>query len=86
MTLNEISIEQLRKKLNARVKSKTTGNTGKITFVSDVVDGEDYTVDIWWDNGAKTIGMWHHWLDNVELFVDPAEVYKFSGGYQVLFW
>lgn len=50
-------------KPNMRVRSIITGNLGTITTISDVIEREDYSISINWDNGNFS----HVWLSNVEL-------------------
>jgi|GEM_PF-6628672 len=64
-SLDEYSIAELRNKIGCKVKSMVTKNVGTLVFLSAEPDREDYTVNIDWDNGNKTILMWHFWLSNI---------------------
>lgn len=62
--LCNIPLNQL--KPNMRVRSIITGTLGTITAISGVIEREDYSISIDWDNGNFS-HVWHFWLSNVEL-------------------
>ena len=65
MKLDEVAIEDV--KPGMRVWNAEHTQQGIVTAVSDKPDREDYTIDICWDNGAKSIGVWHFWCEKLEV-------------------
>ena len=67
MTLDQIPIEKLRTLVGKSVRSLKTNTKGVLTFISESLDGEDYAVDVDWENGCKSEKVWHFWCNNIEL-------------------
>jgi len=42
------------------------GVRGRIAHISEKPDREDYTIDFEWDNGNKSMSVWHFWCDKIE--------------------
>ena len=61
----QFSIEELRTLVGTKVFSSKTNNTGTLISVSDYIDREDYVYSIDWDDGNKTINVWHFWGTNI---------------------
>lgn len=64
--LSEVPIEEVRATM-PRVISQKTGVRGVVFGVSDKPDREDNTIDIRWDNGRESRGVWHFWCDKIEV-------------------
>lgn len=63
LLLSDMPIEQIRDTLPAVRSAK--GVRGKVGWVSDEPDREDYVLDIFWESGSSTQNVWHSWCNKV---------------------